>query len=1108
MKFTGLSALLVLASPVVAHDHEHGDRRTPPAFIENAGQWPAPVLFRSGASGATLFVERDGWTWSMYEQRAHEVMHDFMEYPKEVRDTLTFRGHAWRMRFVDPATGSTTMGMDRSKAYHNYFLGNDPAQWRSHVGLYGQVFKQEVWPGVDIMLKSEQGAFKYDVLVAPGADHHSVRMRYEGLDELALSAEGRLIMRTSVGELTEQAPVAFYGDERGGALKCVFTLSGDVVGFEFPDGLDRTRPVVIDPLLVGATYSGATGSSVYGHCAAFDDSGNMFSAGRDFGSNYPATMGTFQGSFGGGGTDMSLSKYTPNSSELLWASYLGGNSGENPHSLITNPAGELIVIGSTSSPDFPVSANAYDDTQNGQDIVVVHFALDGGSIIGSTYIGGSGDDGTNNMGGNYGEAYRGEVYVDQVGNILVASFSSSADFPVVDGAVQSTTGGGQDGVLFKLDPTCSNLLASTFIGGSQDDAALGLRLAANGDVFVVGHTEGSGFNMPAGGYMPSYQGGATDVYVLRFTDDLNNLVAGTYFGTPSSDRGYFIDLDSEDNVWIYGQTDGAVPVYPEGTYGESDNGNNYLAKFTTDLSDRLVTTMIPGNVAPVAFLVDVCDHVYMSGYAAGGDLPLTEDALQTTGSFYLAAFDVDLAGILFGTHYGGSHVDGGTSRFDKNGFVYQGVCSGGQSMQSTPWAYAPNNQISWDIAVFKIDFETAGVQASISSNSLSQCIPAVFNLTASGQAQEFQWDLGDGSPIQTGTEITVSYDEVGTYFITLIGVDPGACNLADTTFITLQVFDPNVILADFEPIATSSCDGYFLDLTNNSEGGNQYNWTFGDGMASTTFEPTHAYDGPGTYEVGLQVVNTVCADTARATVPVTFTTPSIENTLPTPVPLCDGAAATLDAGLGFDSYAWSTGASQRTIQVNAVGQYWVTVTDGACAATDTVQVIFAPPPPPTPDQYTCGGRAILISPAFNATNVVWSNGQEIDPLPVSVGGDYGFSAVDAYGCPVQGSVRVIELPTDRGEGFVPNVFTPNNDSQNDEFEIVGEGIDQFHMTIYDRWGLKMFESNNQGNGWNGGADNARSAPVPDGTYYYIIDFKDFCSEEPKTTLKGHVTLLR
>ena len=94
----------------------------------------------------------------------------------------------------------------------------------------------------------------------------------------------------------------------------------------------------------------------------------------------------------------------------------------------------------------------------------------------------------------------------------------------------------------------------------------------------------------------------------------------------------------------------------------------------------------------MAFLVDVCDQIYISGYNSSGQLPITPDAFYPNGSFYLAVFQPDMQYQLFGTNYGGSHVDGGTSRFDKNGIVYQGVCSGGQSMQSTPWAYAPANQ--------------------------------------------------------------------------------------------------------------------------------------------------------------------------------------------------------------------------------------------------------------------------------------------------------------------------------------------------------------------------------------------------------------------------------
>lgn len=1104
----GLVLLTVPAYAGAEHEHGsdgHGGQAA--SFIENLGQWPAPVLFRTGASGAALFVERNGWTWAKYESSASDRMHDIAQLSPEDQAALRFNGHAWRMRFVAPEPGTSVHGTERASAYHNYFLGNDPSTWRSKVGLFEGVRHEQVWSGIDIVLKKEGGNFKYDVLLAPGADPRDIAFRYEGLEDLSLTKDGILLMKTSVGDLSELAPVAFYADAKGGAVPCKFMLSGDVVGFVFPTGYDGKRPVIIDPLLIAGTYSGATGQSNYGHCAAYDDSGNIYSAGRNFGPTYPVTTGAFQTAPGGGGTDMSLSKYNPDGSELIWASYLGGSEGENPHSLIANAQGELIVLGSTSSSNYPLTSQAYDQTVNDQDICITHISSDGTTLIGSTYLGGTGSDGTNMVFGNYGEAYRGEVYLDATGNILIASFSSSADFPTTDGAFQQTHGGAQDGVVAILDPTCSQLIASTYLGGSGSDAAMGLRIMANGEIVINGSSPGEGFPMPTTGYMPDHQGGDQDAFIVRLTSDLVTMVNGTYFGTTGTDRSYFLDLDSEDNVWLYGQTTGTVPIFPEGTYG-SAGGEVFVAKFTNMLDDALVTTMIPGQLAPVAFLVDVCDNVYISGYEASGNLPTTADALYTSGSFYLASFSYDMQDILFATHYGGSHVDGGTSRFDKNGIVYQGVCAGGQSMQSTPWAYAPTNQIAWDIAVFKIDFETAGVQANISSSSVSGCVPAVFNLTATGRADIFYWDLGDDSPIQTGDQITVTYDEVGSYLVRLIGVDSLSCNIADTTFITLNVYDPASMTAEFEPTVQSSCDGFFLQLENTSVGGNQYAWSFGDGGTSTVFEPTHEYAGPGTYDLELEVLNTICADTAVYTIPVTFIAPSIPFDPPSPVAICPGSNALLDAGPGYDSYLWSTGNAVQQLTVVEVGDYGITVTDGSCSASGTVTVVQAPEHPPTPDAYTCGGRAIPIAPAFPVASITWSNGITQSPLVVSQGGLYGFAAVDGYGCPVEDVIRVLEIPVGRGEGLVPNVFTPNNDQKNDRFEVIGEGIENFHMEVYDRWGMKMFETANQTNGWNGGVDNGLSAPVPDGTYYYIVDFKDWCSDEPLTTLKGHVTLLR
>ncbi len=1100
-----------VAAAAVAHTHDgehpHAPAKNNYSFVENLGQWPDAVLFRTHVNGAALFVEEHAWTWSKFEASAVDRMHDIATLSKEERDALQFNGHAWRMHFVDATGSARPKGVDKFAHYQNYFIGNDRALWHGHVGAYGSLEQKDVWPGIDMVMRTLEGNFKYDVVLHPGADNGRIALAYDGLEGMALGERGELILKTSVGEVMEMAPVAFYADDEDERISCRFVLDGNTVRFAFPNGYDEDRTVVIDPVLIAATYSGATGDSNYGHCATYDDAGNIYTGARNFGPTYPATVGAFQTTMGGGGTDISLSKYNPDGSDLIWAAYLGGSNGENPHSLIVNAQGELIVLGSTDSNDFPVTDGSFDETHNGEnDIVLVHIAADGSSLIGSTYIGASGSDGYNQMWGNYGEAYRGEVYVDMQGNILVASFTSSADFPVTPGVWQTELAGEQDGVLVKMDPTCSQVLASTFVGGSSSDNAMGIRIAQNGDIFVAGITQSSDMTFPTGALMDAYQGGERDAYVLRLTSDFTTAVAGTYFGTADSDGAYFIDTDTDDNVWIFGQSTGEVPIFPTGTYGSS--GEIFLLKLTPQLNETLVSTMIPGNMAPVAFLVDVCNHVYISGYNTGGTLPTTSDALYQDGGFYLAAFDVDMTTILFGSFYGGSHVDGGTSRFDKNGIIYQGVCSGGNSMQSTTWAWRTTNAIAWDIAVFKIDFAVAGVQANIFSTSTTGCVPVTFTLNAVGQATLFTWDFGNGLPLQTGNEVNVSYDTPGAYPVILIGTDPNSCNLADTTYITLNVYDPEELLADFQPTPVSSCDGYFLQVDNSSIGANQYTWNFGDGASSAAFEPVHEYAGPGTYTVALEVRNSICVDTASVDLPVTFVVPQLPFDPPSPVPLCPGGDAVLTAGTGFDSYAWSTGGNSSSISVDEPGYYLITVTDGACEAVDSVQVLQSLPHPPMPDVYKCAGGSVSISPGFAVSSILWSNSQNTPTITVDEDGIYTFTAIDDVGCEATGAITVVEIPVDRGDGFIPNVFTPNNDQKNDQFLIVGEGLQNFSMEIYDRWGLKMFETATQTKGWNGGLDNATGDVVPDGTYYYIIKFRDICSTEPSTTHTGHVTLLR
>ena len=166
---------------------------------------------------------------------------------------------------------------------------------------------------------------------------------------------------------------------------------------------------------------------------------------------------------------------------------------------------------------------------------------------------------------------------------------------------------------------------------------------------------------------------------------------------------------------------------------------------------------------PVAFLVDNCNNVYISGYNAssfGGGLEITDDALYDTGGFYLAAYSEDLEEIEYGTFYTEGHVDGGTSRFDKNGTVYQAVCSGG-GFATTTDAWATDQEPSWDVGVFKINFDVSGVNAASSVPDLAGCAPYEVEFSNYSVGDQFEWDFGDGTT-STEFEPTYTYTDPGS----------------------------------------------------------------------------------------------------------------------------------------------------------------------------------------------------------------------------------------------------------------------------------------------------------------------------------------------------------
>jgi hypothetical protein len=420
-------------------------------FTENRGQWPSQVLYRANVPGGAVFVERTALTYVQFSGL------DLHAHGREVQE-LVPKGHAYRVHFVG-GQADAHVGNVRQPHYENHFVGNDPAYWGVECGVFGEVLLKEVWPGLDIRLNGGHG-FKYDVVVAPGADAAQARFRFEGQSSLAVKNR-ELHVGLATGLVVEEAPVVFNLGSAGERhiVEARYRLSGDQLSFDLPQGHDGSTVLVIDPVLTFASFSGSTADN-FGFTATYDVDGHLYGGGIVFNAGYPTNVGAFDPTFNGGTVDVGISKWAPDGSSLVWSTYIGGSGSEAPHSLVVNSANELYVMGSTGSPNYPTTPGCFMGAfqggpaitfsqgygfafNTGADIFLTHLNAAGSALIGSTYVGGSGTDGVNQsvLAYNYGDSFRGEVALDPDENPVVATSTSSTNIPVTPGAPQPVFGG-------------------------------------------------------------------------------------------------------------------------------------------------------------------------------------------------------------------------------------------------------------------------------------------------------------------------------------------------------------------------------------------------------------------------------------------------------------------------------------------------------------------------------------------------------------------------------------------------------------------------------------------------------------------------------------------
>jgi len=947
-------------------------------FIENKGQFPAQVIAKVALPSGSMFIEKGGTKFVFYSAQQLKDRHDL------IKQNNLIDAYSYRVNFLNSDSTSRFFLNEASEYYENYFIG-DKSFWASGVRSFKSLNQYNIYDGIDIKYYISEGNLKFDFNIAPNANPDLIKIHYVGVNDILLN-NGNLNITTSISKIIEHKPYAYQIiNNVVEQVKCEYRLKENILSYFFPEGFDNNYNLIIDPILEFSTYSGSTTDN-FGYTATYDNLGFLYSGSTAFGTGYPTTLGAYQINYANnaGGTDIAITKYDTSGNQRIFSTYLGGSLDDLPHSMIVNSSNELFVFGSTASSDFPTTSNAFQQNfnggtafspsgigvsfPNGSDLFVSRLSTGGGNLLASTFIGGSGNDGLNTAPAlkyNYADEVRGEIDIDQQNNIYIATCTQSTDFPSKNG-FQNFNVGGQEGCIIKMDNQLTSIIWSTFLGGSNADAIYSLAIDNNDDIYVTGGTSSNDFPTTPNVHQSIFQDSlSADGFISKVSTKGDQLLSSSYFGTKRYDQSYFVEIGSSNNIYLFGQTkdiEGSL-IYNAPYY--ITNGGQFISVLNSDLTALIRSTTIgtgkgTPDISPTAFLVDVCDKVYISGWGSnlGGqlstlNLPVSDSAFQQTtdgNDIYLMVLDDLLSSLEYATYFGGSlsneHVDGGTSRFDKKGVIYQSVCAGcgGNSdfpIEPNPGAVSTlNNSLNCNNGVFKFNFDFPMVIADFDTDWIGCDSTLIFqNLTNSNSSVSYTWDFGDLSTTNVENP-SHTYSQGGLFNVTLIATDNSTCNISDTVVKQIYILSntsdsiPNIIKCPNEQ--------FQIGLQPLNDMAIDYTWT--PNIALSTNDISNPFcDTDSNIQYTLILSNGICTDTLFQNILVN----TIDLDLGSDTIYCsDPILLNANFSDNINSILWSSNSffydilsDSSSLLVYSPDVFYIQVSDSICSQIDSIEVL-------------------------------------------------------------------------------------------------------------------------------------------------------------------------
>lgn len=653
------------------------------AFEANRGQVDAEVQFVARGAAYTAFLTSTEAVLALGDRRG---------------------GHAvLRMERIGANAGARAVGSGPLPGVVSHFP-DGRLEPPVSAPAYRRVRYDDIYPGIDLVYYSRARSLEYDFVVAPGVDPSQIGLRIDGTERVDVDGEGTLVMHTAAGAVRQPRPVAYQrigGVRRPVAAEYALDAEGGVrlrLG-----AYDRSRRLVIDPVITYATYLGGTGDEAQTYFdgevhLARDAAGNLYVSGTTRSTDFPTTAGANRTL--GGSADAFVTKLSP-AGAVLYSTYLGGPCEDYGRAIAVDAAGDAYVTGElnggglcTSTPgvlvakldpngnlvyasrlggslvdssygtgiavdaeghafvtgvaltsDFPTTQGAFRTASCPNvypfagDGFVAKLSVDGSALIYSTLLCGQGDDGP------------AAIAIDTAGHAYVAGTTASSDFPLVD-PIELARGGGVIGIsgfVSKLSSDGSQLLYSTYLGGSGSAVVNAIALDAAGSAYVTGETDSTDFPTTPG-VIQEQAGrrhcidGCSDAFVTKIAPSGSALVYSTYLYGELDDRGNAIGVDGAGNAYVVGQTNSRLfPALDAFQSSKRDLDDAFVVKLNPDATrfvyssylggSRFDRSPASGSDTGTAVVLDAAGNAYVAGYTQSKDFPTTPDAFQPNLAF-------------------------------------------------------------------------------------------------------------------------------------------------------------------------------------------------------------------------------------------------------------------------------------------------------------------------------------------------------------------------------------------------------------------------------------------------------------------------------------------